>query len=153
MTFAAQIQDFTRCCQATARSIVCAIVPDVAAAAGDAVASKIEAASVAAPVLRGDSWRDRRENAGVGDSGRNAPRCRDTGAHAAYQLTTPGAVATATAATAAAAAAAAMAQDVTVTSSERDILVDDIPACRVPCTPDTGNGLRPYIADPEAVQR
>ena len=144
MTFAAQIQDFTRCCQATARSIVCAIVPDVAAAGGDAVASKIEAASVAAPVLRGDSWRDRRGNTGVGDSGPDAPRCRDTGAHAAYQLTTPGAVAT---------AAATMAQDVTVTSSERDILVDDIPACRVPCTPDTGNGLRPYIADPEAVQR
>ena len=144
MTFAAQIQDFTRCCQATARSIVCAIVPDVAAAGGDAVASKIEAASVAAPVLRGDSWRDRRGNAGVGDSGPDAPRCRDTGAHAAYQLTTPGAVATAAAtATAAAAAAAAMAQDVTVTSSERDILVDDIPACRVPCTVDTGNGLRP----------
>ena len=149
MTFAAQIQDFTRCCQATARSIVCAIVPDVAAAAGDAVASKIEAASVAAPVLRGDSWRDRRGNTGVGDSGRNAPRCRDTGAHAAYQLATPGAVSAAVAA----AAAAAMAQDVTVTSSERDIPVDDIPAYRVPCTPGTGNGLRPYIADPEAVQR
>ena len=111
MTFAAQIQDFTRGCQATARSIVCAIVPDVAAAGGDAVASKIEAASVVAPVLRGDSWRDRRGNAGVGDSGPDAPRCRDTGAHAAYQLTTPGAIA-------AAAAAAAMAQDVTVTSSE-----------------------------------
>ena len=139
MTFAAQIQDFTRCCQATARSIVCAIVPDVAAAAGDAVASKIEAASVAAPVLRGDSWRDRRGNTGVGDSGRNAPRCRDTGAHAAYQLATPGAVATA----AAAAAAAAMAQDVTVTSSERDILVDDIPACRNACIPRTSKGLRP----------
>ena len=148
MTFAAQIQDFTRCCQATARSIVCAIVPDVAAAGGDAVASKIEAASVAAPVLRGDSWRDRRGNAGVGDSGPDAPRCGDTGAHAAYQLATPP-----SAAAAAAAAAATMAQDLTVTSSERDILVDDIPACRVPCTPDTGNGLRPYIADPEAVQR
>ena len=80
MTFAAQIQDFTRGCQATARSIVCAIVPDVAAAGGDAVASKIEAASVAAPVITGDSWRDRRGNAGVGDSGPDAPRCGDTAA-------------------------------------------------------------------------
>ena len=134
MTFAAQIQDFTRGCQATARSIVCAIVLDVAAAGGDAVASKIEAASVAAPVLRGDSWRDRRGNTGVGDSGPDAPRCRDTGAHAAYQLTTPSAAAAA-AAGAGGGGAATMIQD--GTCSERDI------ACRNACTPHTSKGLRP----------
>ena len=149
MTFAAQIQDFTRGCQATARSIVCAIVSDVAAAAGDAVASKLEAASVVAPVITNDSWRDRRGNAGVGDSGPDAPRCGDTWAHAAYQLTTPSAAAAAAAAGAGGCDAATMIQD--GTCSERDILVDGI-ACRNVCTPHTSKGLRPQIAELKAVQ-
>ena len=89
-------------------------------------------------MITDDSWRDCRGNAGVGDSGPDAPRCGDTGVHAAYQLTTPSAAAAAAAAAAGGGAAATMIQD--GTCSERDILVD---ACRNACTPHTSKGLRP----------